>query len=82
MIDSTQLVEDRPTNARNGEGAEGESPHRLESIECLDQPHRAGADQLIELDVGRDPAVNLPRNVVHQADMLGQQLFAGGKVTS
>ena len=82
VVDPAKLVQDRAANPRNRKGAEGETAGRLEALQRLDQPHRAGAHELVQLDVRRDAAMDLPGHVVHQADVLGQQLLPCRDVTS
>ena len=69
MVLATELVEDRAANARNGERAERETPLGVERVHCRHQAERAGAHQLVVIELVAQLALELSRDVMHETQV-------------
>jgi hypothetical protein len=75
-----QFVQHGAADARHGVGAERQPAPGVEALERLHQPQRAGADQVVDLDVARDAAGQLVGAVVHESEVAVEQLRARVRV--
>ena len=80
MVLATQLVEDRAANARHGERAERESALRVERAHRGHEAERAGAHQLVVIELVAQLALELTRDVMHEAQVFGEESIAGGQI--
>ena len=80
VILATQLVEDRAADARHGERAEREAALGIERVHGRHQAERAGADQLVVIELVAQLALELARDVMHEAQVLGEERVSGGQV--
>ena len=71
-----QLVEDRATNARYGEGAEREAASRIERLDRCHEADRSGAHQLVEVRLHGEAPGELPRDVMDEIEILAKDLIA------
>jgi hypothetical protein len=80
VIEPAQLVENAPPNARHGESAEGEPSFNIEMVESAHQAHCTGAHELIEIGMRSQRFRELPRHVVNQIQVRGEQRLSRGGV--
>jgi hypothetical protein len=73
VILPAQLVQNRAADSRSGERAEGESARRIETRERAHQSHCAGAHHLVDVSFRRECTRQLPRDMVDQTEMLGEE---------
>jgi hypothetical protein len=50
------------------------------SLESLHQPQHTGVDEVVELDMSRQPLANPARDILDLGEMLRQQTFPGRRV--
>ena len=76
VILPSQLVEDRATNARYGEGAEREAASSIERLDRRHEADRAGAHQLVEVRLHGETPGELPRDVMDEIQILAKDGIA------
>ena len=80
MVLPAQLVEDGAANAGHREGAERQAARGIERGHRRHQAQGAGADQLVVIELVAQLALELPGNVVHETEIVGEEQIAGGQV--
>src|SRR5690606_34186158 len=82
VILTPQLIQDGTSDSRCGECTECEPAFRLKRLVRGHQSDRTGAYQFIEVRVCRQATRNLPRDEVHESQVLVEQLlsFVGATV--
>src|SRR5690606_13746499 len=73
-----QIVEDRAADAGRRVRAERQAAPRVEALDRVDQADAARTDEVVQLDLYAERAQDLSRHVMHERQMLREQLIARG----